>query len=109
MILNKQRLYEHYKEIQTVCFTDGVIMPDIFSPVPMEYRLTDEEKSNLKPSEKPNDIILKEQYMQRRKDEIDVLNGRHEKYSNIKELQEAELESFLSKYPQFQDIIADDK
>ena len=38
---------------------------------------------------------LQEGYKQRRKEEIQILNNKHKEYKTIKELQEAELLTFL--------------
>ena len=96
-----EKLYEQFKDIETQCLKDSRIVPDIFSPVPWEHRLTIDEKAKIKNDGKK----LQEQYKQRRKEEVLVIKGEHKKYDTIRELQEAELQAFLKDYPQFKNIV----
>lgn len=101
MEINTEKLYEQIKEIEKQCLKDNRILPDILSTVPLEHRLTIEEKQKIKTDGKK----MQEQYRQRRQDEISVIKGEHKKYGTIRELQEAELQAFLKEYPKFKDII----
>ena len=101
MEINEQKLYEHYKEIQKQCIKDNRLIPDIFPPVPKEYKLSKDEFKG----KKGNSEKIQEAYMNRRKEEILILQGKHKHYETIRELQENELENFLKDYPQFKDII----
>ena len=101
MEINTEKLYEQFKDIETQCLKDNRIVPDLISTVPLENRLSLNEKAKIKTDGKK----IQEQYRQRRQEEISVIRGEHKKYDTIRELQEAELEAFLRDYPQFKDII----
>lgn len=114
MDINEDKLWENYKDIETICITEGELIPQLlerwlpvdYGGMPDKYKLTQDEKDKLfKKRDKNIENKLEKLWIERRKTENDIIQGNHDKYTSLGEYVEAELESFIKKYPEFKEII----
>ena len=111
MEIDNIKLKQHYKDIQKTCIQKGELIPLLIDrPINSNTHLTTEEIESIRkeiPEKKlkEQDNNRQEQYRTRQNDLY--LMRIDQRQEDIQKYMENELQTFISKYPQYKDIIID--
>ncbi len=106
--INKKEYFKEYKDIVKTCLKEGALLPFLLEvvEVPSEYDFTDRQRENLKISEESSKLRQQEWINRQEKlGDVHYTGDMDEVNDKLNSIDNNELMSFITRFPQYQNII----